>query len=76
MPGVCVFAGFATIPTGGGGTFLGGYLVKKWDLKCVGILKLCMCTSFTSLCLILVFLIHCPNSQFAGVNVDYALRNM
>uniref|UniRef100_A0A1A9ZVS2 Solute carrier organic anion transporter family member n=1 Tax=Glossina pallidipes TaxID=7398 RepID=A0A1A9ZVS2_GLOPL len=63
--------GLITIPTGGGGTFLGGYLVKKFDLSCGDIIRLCLiattiATAFTS-----CFLLSCPNLDFAGVTIDY-----
>ncbi|KAI9586202.1 hypothetical protein GQX74_002049 [Glossina fuscipes] len=63
--------GLITIPTGGGGTFLGGYLVKKFDLSCGNIIRLCLiattiATAFTS-----CFLLSCPNLDFAGVTIDY-----
>ena len=64
------------IPAGGGGTFVGGYLVKRLDLHYTGILKMCMVTTCTALILTLSFLARCPNVLFAGVNVDYAQKNM
>lgn len=69
-------AGFATIPSGGGGTFIGGYLIKRFDLRCAGILKLCLVTSCTALMLTFSFLVRCPNILFAGVNIDYAQKNL
>ncbi|XP_013417999.1 solute carrier organic anion transporter family member 4A1 [Lingula anatina] len=63
--------GFAVIPAGGGGTFLGGYFVKRFDLKCRGIIKLCILTTIMSLLLVLIFLVQCPNGKFAGVNTAY-----
>ena len=35
-----ILVGLATIPAGGGGTFLGGCLVKNLDLRCRGILNM------------------------------------
>ncbi|XP_065357343.1 solute carrier organic anion transporter family member 4A1 [Calliphora vicina] len=63
--------GLITVPAGGGGTFLGGYLVKKFNLNCSGIIKMCLmvttiATAFTS-----CFLLSCPNLQFAGVTTPY-----
>jgi len=71
---VC-FAGFATIPSGGGGTLFGGYLVKQLNLQCRGIFRLCLVTTGTVLVLTLTLLARCENMPFAGVNVDYAMRN-
>lgn len=65
------FTGYAAIPAGGGGTFLGGYLVKRFDLHVRGIIRLCLCLTASVLFLALIFLIHCENIPFAGVNVEY-----
>ena len=65
------FIGYAAIPAGGGGTFLGGYLVKKFDLHVKGIIRLCLGLTSTVLFLGLVFLVHCQNNPFAGVNLEY-----
>ena len=73
---VFVYLGFATIPAGGGGTFVGGYLVKRLNLNIPGILKMCLITSATALVLTLGFLVHCDNVSFAGVNVHYSFLNV
>ncbi|XP_064597041.1 solute carrier organic anion transporter family member 4A1-like [Liolophura sinensis] len=65
------FVGFVAIPAGGGGTLLGGYLVKRFDLRVPGIIRLCLCTTVTSLTLIFVFLVQCRTVPFAGVNIPY-----
>jgi len=70
---ICV--GFATIPSGGGGTLFGGYLVKQLNLQCRGIFRLCLVTTGTVLLLTLSLLARCENVPFAGVSVDYVLRN-
>ncbi|KAI1286015.1 Solute carrier organic anion transporter family member 4A1 [Halotydeus destructor] len=62
-----VLMGLTTLPGGGGGTFLGGYLVKRFDLKCAGILKMCVAFSTISLLLGSSFFISCPTRKFAGV---------
>lgn len=61
--------GLVTIPGAGGGTFLGGYLVKKFNLKCADIIKFCIITSVICLGFAFIFIMHCPNADFAGVNV-------
>jgi len=70
---ICI--GFATIPSGGGGTFFGGCLVKQLNLQCKGILRLCLVTTGTVLLLTLALLARCKNVPFAGINVDYDLTN-
>nr|XP_015220693.1 PREDICTED: solute carrier organic anion transporter family member 4A1 isoform X1 [Lepisosteus oculatus]XP_015220694.1 PREDICTED: solute carrier organic anion transporter family member 4A1 isoform X1 [Lepisosteus oculatus]XP_015220695.1 PREDICTED: solute carrier organic anion transporter family member 4A1 isoform X1 [Lepisosteus oculatus]XP_015220696.1 PREDICTED: solute carrier organic anion transporter family member 4A1 isoform X1 [Lepisosteus oculatus]XP_015220697.1 PREDICTED: solute carrie len=63
--------GYMVVPAGGGGTFLGGYIVKKLNLRCRGIIKFCMFCGVISLLAIFIFLIHCPNMPMAGVNAPY-----
>ncbi|KAH3747199.1 solute carrier organic anion transporter family member 4A1-like isoform X1 [Dreissena polymorpha] len=65
------YVGYAAIPAGGGGTFLGGYLVKKFDLHVRGILRLCLGVTASVLLFALVFIAHCENIPFAGVNTEY-----
>ncbi|XP_046350996.2 solute carrier organic anion transporter family member 4A1-like [Haliotis rufescens] len=65
------YVGLVVIPAGGGGTLLGGYLVKRFNLKVRGILRMCLASTLTVCVLGLGFLIHCDNVPFAGVNVRY-----
>lgn len=60
--------GAVTVPGAGGGTFLGGYLVKKFNLRCAGIIKMCIICSLIPLVTIFTFAFSCPNVKFAGVN--------
>lgn len=64
--------GVVTVPAGGGGTFLGGYLVKRLKLTCSGIIKLCLIVSITATFFTLCFLLSCPNLPFAGVTSAYS----
>lgn len=64
-----VVVGLVTIPGAGGGTFLGGYLVKKLNLRCAGIIKMCVIFTFICVGLVFIFILHCPNTKFAGLNV-------
>ena len=59
------------VPAGGGGTFLGGYIVKKLNLRCRGIVRFCMLCALVSLTAIFIFLVHCPNMPMAGVTAPY-----
>uniref|UniRef100_I3K284 Solute carrier organic anion transporter family member n=1 Tax=Oreochromis niloticus TaxID=8128 RepID=I3K284_ORENI len=63
--------GYMVVPAGGGGTFLGGYIVKKLNLRCRGIIRFCMMCAMVSLLAIFIFVIHCPNVPMAGVTVPY-----
>lgn len=60
-----------TVPAGGGGTFLGGYLVKRFSLNCAAIIKLCILASALGVLCTLSFVISCPNVAFAGVSRGY-----
>ncbi len=63
--------GYMVVPAGGGGTFLGGYIVKRLNLRCRGIIRFCMVCAMISLLAIFIFLIHCPNLPMAGVTAPY-----
>ena len=63
--------GIITVPAGGGGTFLGGYLVKRFNLTCSGIIKMCLFASIVATFFTVCFFISCPNLTFAGVTTTY-----
>ncbi|KAM7352109.1 organic anion transporting polypeptide 26F isoform 1-T1 [Cochliomyia hominivorax] len=63
--------GLITVPAGGGGTFLGGYLVKKFNLNCSGIIRMCLMVTIIATAFTSCFLLSCPNLQFAGVTTAY-----
>lgn len=63
--------GIITVPAGGGGTFLGGYLVKKLNLACGGIIKMCLLATIVATFFTSCFLVSCPNVEFAGVTTAY-----
>ena len=64
-------AGLVTVPAGGGGTFLGGYLVKRFALNCAAIIKMCVAVTALGVLFTLCFFISCPNIAFAGVTHNY-----
>lgn len=66
--------GLITVPAGGGGTFLGGYLVKKWNLACRGIIKMCLLATTVAALFTICFLVSCPNPKFAGVTTGYKMQ--
>ncbi|RXG73850.1 Solute carrier organic anion transporter family member 4A1 [Armadillidium vulgare] len=70
-----LLVGFIAVPAGGGGTFLGGWLVKRFQLKCDQILKFCISMSFVCSLSAFFLLFSCPEVDFAGVNVDFANRS-
>ena len=63
--------GAITVPAGCGGMVLGGYIVKRFDLKVRGILKFVIGINVVVLVLANVFLVRCSNVDFAGVSVTY-----
>nr|XP_050857145.1 solute carrier organic anion transporter family member 4A1 isoform X6 [Vespula vulgaris] len=63
--------GLVTVPAGGGGTFLGGYLIKRLNLSCSGILKFCLFSTAACIVFTLCFALSCPNLNFAGLTVPY-----
>lgn len=65
------FLGLVTVPAGGGGTFLGGYLIKRFNLPCSGILKFCLLATAACIAFTLCFSLNCPNLDFAGLTVPY-----
>jgi len=65
------FSGLVTVPAGGGGTFLGGYLIKRFNLPCSGILKFCLLATAACIAFTLCFALNCPNLDFAGLTVPY-----
>ncbi|XP_006126244.2 solute carrier organic anion transporter family member 4A1 [Pelodiscus sinensis] len=66
--------GYLVVPAGGVGTFLGGFIVNKFKLRCSGIIKLCLLCTVTSLLAIFIFFIQCPNMPMAGVTQGYERR--
>ncbi|XP_072489447.1 solute carrier organic anion transporter family member 4A1 [Notamacropus eugenii] len=63
--------GYLVVPAGGGGTFLGGFFVNKFKLRCSGIIKFCLLCTLISLLSICIFFVHCPNMPVAGVTLKY-----
>ncbi|KAK4288573.1 hypothetical protein Pmani_038404 [Petrolisthes manimaculis] len=70
-----LIVGFVAVPAGGGGTMIGGWIIKRLHLTCSGILKMCIIFSMVCLLACFTFVISCPNTHFAGVNVDYVNRS-
>lgn len=64
--------GLITVPAGGGGTFIGGYLVKRLNLNYVGIVKLCLTVTAISVLFTGSLLLRCSEVNFAGVTAPYA----
>ncbi|XP_067856884.1 solute carrier organic anion transporter family member 4A1 [Heptranchias perlo] len=63
--------GYLVVPAGGGGTFLGGFIVNKLKLRCAGIIKFCLICTILSLLAIFIVCIHCPNMPVAGITSTF-----
>ncbi|XP_042902250.1 solute carrier organic anion transporter family member 4A1 [Parasteatoda tepidariorum] len=68
--------GSVTIPGAGGGNLLGGYLVKRFKMKCASIIRMCIAFCLICLAFSFIFILHCPDSKFAGVNVNISDETM
>lgn len=66
-----LYVGAAIIPAGGLSTFMGGFIVKRFNLTVRGILKFCVGLMMSSTVMGFFLLIHCPSVPFAGVNIEY-----
>ena len=64
-------AGIIAVPAGLIGLILGGYIVKHFDLKMRGILRLVVGVNGIVIFLLFMFLLRCENVDFAGVSVTY-----
>lgn len=60
------------MPAGGGGTFLGGWLVKRLQLACAGIIKLCVASTVVAAAFTFSFILNCDDYPFAGVTTMYS----
>uniref|UniRef100_K1QEF8 Solute carrier organic anion transporter family member n=1 Tax=Magallana gigas TaxID=29159 RepID=K1QEF8_MAGGI len=63
--------GFITVPGSAGGMLFGGYIVKKFNLKCRGIIRFSCACLFLCMCLGPSFLASCPSQPIAGVSTSY-----
>nr|XP_002731063.1 PREDICTED: solute carrier organic anion transporter family member 4C1-like [Saccoglossus kowalevskii] len=60
-----------SMPGAAGGTLLGGWVIKKFNLKVIGTTRFCLAASFITMCLFPIFLLQCPEQQVAGVITSY-----
>jgi len=60
--------GLIIVPAGGGGTFFGGWLIKKLNMSRHSIILMCFISQLLTLPMVLTFLASCPSSAFVGVN--------
>lgn len=57
------------IPGGGGGTFLGGFIIKKLRLNRTKIILMCTLSQVAALVPIAItFVLYCDNLPYVGIN--------
>ncbi|XP_077990423.1 solute carrier organic anion transporter family member 4C1-like [Glandiceps talaboti] len=66
-----LIVGVTALPGAVGGTVLGGWIIRRFDLTVRGTIKFCILIAVSTIILLPVFLIHCPQDQIAGVKVPY-----
>eukprot|EP00092_Neocalanus_flemingeri_P093922 GFUD01119394.1.p1 GENE.GFUD01119394.1~~GFUD01119394.1.p1 ORF type:complete len:688 (+),score=130.10 GFUD01119394.1:137-2200(+) len=60
--------GLILVPAGGGGTFFGGWFIKKLDMSRHTIILMCFLTQAINIPIMLSFLLSCPSLPYVGVN--------
>ena len=66
-----VIMGIIITPSGGLGTLMGGYLVKRFKMSREQILKMYIYCQIIAIPCLFAFLFYCDDAKFAGVNVSY-----
>ncbi|XP_030830627.1 solute carrier organic anion transporter family member 4A1-like isoform X3 [Strongylocentrotus purpuratus] len=70
-----IITGIAVIPGSVFGTFLGGWVMRRRKLKVPGLIKLAILGSTIETIAFLCVLMHCPQTQIAGVTTAYDSGN-
>ncbi|XP_038052227.1 solute carrier organic anion transporter family member 4A1-like [Patiria miniata] len=71
-PGVsAAIVGIFAVPAAVGSTFLGGWLIKRFDLKIRGMLRLSIVSVVIVIVFAFVLLLTCPQEIVAGINTNY-----
>ncbi|CAG0922011.1 unnamed protein product [Notodromas monacha] len=66
-----MIVGVVAVPGAGGGTLLGGYLIKHYDMKLPAIMKMCCVSTFLAGLSTLIFVFSCDDVGIAGVTAAY-----
>ena len=66
-----IFEGLATVPPGAAGMLMGGYIVKRFNLKLHGILNFNIACNFIVFLSTATFLVRCDSIRLAGVINSY-----
>lgn len=65
------YTGIAVVPGAGGGIFLGGYLMKRYEWNCKKTLKMSIIFSFLAFAATSAMYMGCGTKDIYGVNVAY-----
>ena len=60
--------GLIVVPAGGGGTFLGGWIIKRFSLSRHSIILSCFLTQLLNIPLLFLFFMYCPTLSYVGIN--------
>ncbi|CAN8006648.1 unnamed protein product, partial [Ixodes hexagonus] len=66
--GASLLLGMMAIPSAALGTFLGGYIVSKFDMTCTTIIRMCINMCIISWFVFIMLFSYCPDLQYEGVN--------
>ncbi len=67
-----MLVGAIVVPAGAGGTLMGGFSLKKFNLKRAGAIKMYIVCQMIILPLYFGFLLHCPTPPIAGITAPYS----
>ena len=66
-----MLVGSIVVPAGAGGTLLGGFFLKKFNLDRQGAVKMYLISQILIMPLYFGFLFNCPTQDIVGLNVPY-----
>ena len=66
-----IFPGGISLFSGVIGALFGGWVMKRYKLECLGLLKFSLILVSISLLFVSAFIINCDEVPFAGVTVQY-----
>ena len=68
-----ILPGFLAVPAGAVGQFLGGFIIRKFKLNVLGIIKFNLGCSVAVLLFAAAFWAKCEQTKVVGLNLDYQL---
>lgn len=64
--------GLIVVPAGGGGTFFGGWLIKRLNLSRHGIILMCLLSQMITIPTIFVYFMTCSGPDYVGLSLPSA----